>query len=125
MEHNVVGWFEIPVTDMDRAKKFYDTVFDINITIHNLDGVVMGWFPMVPNKSGATGSLMQNENYVPSATDGPVLYFSCIDVATELQRVRTAGGSILQNKKQIGDGHGFMALFLDSEGNRIALHSQK
>ncbi|QCX00322.1 VOC family protein [Aggregatimonas sangjinii] len=124
MEHNMVGWFEIPVTDMDRAKKFYETVFDINITIHELEGLKMGWFPIVPNTSGATGSLVQHESYVPS-TDGAVLYFSCIDVALELGRVTDAGGSILQDKKKIGEGHGFMALILDCEGNRIALHSQK
>jgi len=125
MEYNVVGWFEIPVTNMDRAKKFYDTVFDINITVHDLDGLKMGWFPMAPNKSGATGSLVQHENYVPSATAGSVLYFTSVDVANELAKVVAAGGNILQDKKQIGAGHGLMALFIDSEGNRIALHSQK
>ena len=125
MEHNMVGWFEIPVTDMDRAKKFYEAVFNITITIHDLDGLIMGWFPMASDKAGITGSLVQHESYVPSATDGPVLYFTSVDVAIELGRVTEAGGSILQDKKQIGDGHGFMALFLDCEGNRIALHSLK
>ncbi len=125
MEHNMVGWFEIPVTDMDRAKKFYDSVFNINIAIHELDELKMGWFPMAPDKKGITGSLVQNESYVPSATDGAVLYFSCSDVATELGRVVAGGGEILQDKKEIGGGHGFMALLKDTEGNRIALHSQK
>ncbi|MDC0008231.1 VOC family protein [bacterium] len=124
MEHNMVGWFEIPVRNMDRAKKFYDTVFNIEITIHNLDGLKMGWFPMVPDKSGITGSLVENDGYVPSATDGAVLYFTCTDVATELARVVAAGGEILQGKKPIGEGHGFMALLKDTEGNRIALHSE-
>lgn len=119
----MVGWFEIPVTDMDRAKKFYDTVFDIEIGIHDLDGLKMGWFPMAPDKKGITGSLVQNESYVPSATSGVVLYFSSSDVANELARVEPAGGSIVQDKKQIGAGHGFMAVFIDSEGNRVALHS--
>ena len=121
----MVGWFEIPVTDMDRAKKFYDAVFDISIAIHDLDGLKMGWFPMAPDKKGITGSLVQHESYIPSATDGAVLYFSCADVANELGKITVAGGRILQDKKPIGDGHGFMALILDSEGNRIALHSQK
>jgi len=124
MDNNMVGWFEIPVRDMNRAKKFYDTVFNIEITLHDFGELLMGWFPMAPDKKGITGSLVQNKNYIPSATDGCVLYFSCIDVATELGRVEAAGGSILQNKKPIGEGHGFMATFLDSEGNRIALHSQ-
>lgn len=121
----MVGWFEIPVTDMDRAKKFYDTVFDIEISIHNLDGLKMGWFPVAPDKKGITGSLVEHESYVPSATDGAVLYFTSANVANELDRVIAAGGKILQNKKPIGEGHGFMAVFLDCEGNRIALHSQQ
>ncbi len=123
MEHNLVGWFEIPVTDMDRAKKFYDTVFQIEIGIHDLDGVIMGWFPNAPNKSGATGSLVKHESYVPSETHGTVIYFSCKDLSNELSRVEDVGGRILQSKTEIGGGHGFMALFVDSEGNRIALHS--
>jgi len=77
----MVGWFEIPVTNMNRAKKFYDTVFKIDIAIHNLGGLIMGWFPMAPDKKGITGSLVEHENYVPSATDGAVLYFTCADVA--------------------------------------------
>ncbi len=57
MEHNLVGWFEIPVEDMDRAKKFYDTVSDIEISIHELDSLLMGWFPFAEGKTGASGSL--------------------------------------------------------------------
>jgi len=125
MEHNMVGWFEIPVIDMNRAKKFYDTVFNINIGIHDAGGLKMGWFPMAPDKKGITGSLVQHEQYVPSETDGALLYFSCVNVSTELGRVTAAGGSILQDKKAIGNGHGFMAAIKDTEGNRIALHSQK
>lgn len=121
----MVGWFEIPVTNMERAKKFYDTVFNINIDIHQLEEFTMGWFPAAPEKTGAMGSLVQHSMYQPSETAGPLLYFSCKDLAHELSRVEKAGGSILQPKKEIGGGHGFMALFKDSEGNRIALHSQK
>lgn len=121
----MVGWFEVPVTDMQRAKKFYDKVFDISISIHDLGGLKMGWFPMAPDKKGASGSLVQHEMYVPSDKAGALLYFSCADVANELGRVKDAGGSIVQSKKEIGGGHGFMALIKDSEGNRIALHSQR
>jgi len=120
----MVGWFEIPVTNMERAKKFYESVFEITISIHDLGGLKMGWFPMAPDKTGITGSLVENENYIPSATDGPVLYFTCTDVAIALERAVSAGGEILQDKKQISEGHGYMAVFIDSEGNRIALHSQ-
>ena len=121
----MVGWFEIPVSDMDRAKKFYDSVFDIEIGIHDLGGLIMGWFPMDAEKSGATGSLVQHEMYRPSLTDGTLIYFSCKDLANELSRVEAANGEIMKPKTEIGGGHGFMALVKDTEGNRIALHSQK
>ena len=125
MEENMVGWFEIPVTDMARAKQFYDTVFQIDISLHEFGGFSMGWFPFAEGKAGAAGSLVKHESYVPSDTHGPVIYFSCKNLATELARVPKAGGEILQQKTQIGEGHGFMALFKDTEGNRIALHSLK
>jgi predicted enzyme related to lactoylglutathione lyase len=124
MEYNPVGWFEIPVENISRAKNFYDTVFDISIAIHVLGGLQMGWFPIAQGKSGATGSLMQHRMYKPSLTHGPLIYFSCKDVSLELSRVEEAGGEILKQKTEIGAGHGFMALVKDTEGNRIALHSQ-
>ena len=124
MESNMVGWFEIPVVNMERAKKFYETVFNITISVHELDGLIMGWFPSAPGKSGAMGSLVKHDLYIPSDTKGPVLYFSCKDLSNELNRVGGAGGAILRSKKEIGEGHGFMALVKDTEGNRIALHSQ-
>lgn len=120
----MVGWFEIPVGDMKRAKQFYDTVFDISISLHDFGGLKMGWFPNDPEKKGATGSLIQHEMYRPSATDGALVYFSCKDLNAELSRVEEAGGTIMKQKTAIGEGHGFMALLTDTEGNRIALHSQ-
>ena len=126
MENNVVGWFEIPVTEMDRAKKFYETVFDIEISVHDMGELTMGWFPFAEGKSGATGSLVEHKDfYFPSENKGALISFSCTDVQMQLDRIPSAGGQILQPKKQIGDGHGYMALFIDSEGNRVALHSQK
>lgn len=120
----MVGWFEVPVTDMERAKKYYEIVFGIEISIHDMGGVIMGWFPNDTGKGGAQGSLVKHEQYIPSITHGTVVYFSCKDLANELGRVEAAGGEILQPKTEIGAGHGFMALMKDSEGNRIALHSQ-
>lgn len=125
MEHNMIGWFEIPVTKMERAKKFYEAVFNIAIEVHDLDGLQMGWFPFAADKSGASGSLVQHEMYTPSSKAGPLLYFSCKDVSIPLGNIEKAGGKIIQAKKEIGGGHGFMALFIDTEGNRLALHSQK
>jgi len=124
MDYNLVGWFEIPVVQMERAKMFYETVFDITITVHDLDGLIMGWFPHAHDKPGSSGSLVQHEMYKASPTDGPLIYFSSADVNTELSRVEDAGGTILKGKTEIGEGHGFMGLILDTESNRIALHSR-
>ena len=120
----MVGWFEIPVTDMDRAKDFYEAVFKVEISVHDLGGLIMGWFPFSEGQKGASGSLVKHEMYQPSDTHGPLIYFSCRDVNGELGDVEEAGGTILKPKTEIGGGHGFMALIKDTEGNRIALHSQ-
>lgn len=124
MKQNLVGWFEIPVRDMERASTFYETVFDISISIHDFGDTLMGWFPFDPQKSGATGSLIKNKSYTPSH-DGTLVYFTCEDLQNELNRVEKAGGQVLKGKTQISPEHGFMAVVEDTEGNRIALHSNK
>ncbi|MCK5401494.1 MAG: VOC family protein [Flavobacteriaceae bacterium] len=125
MNHNMVGWFEIPVTNIERAKTFYDTVFGIRIQIQDFGGTLMGWFPFAEEKLGASGSLIQNDAYRPSETKGVLIYFSSEDVNNEISRVEDAGGKIVQPKTQISPDIGFMALFIDCEGNRIALHSRQ
>ncbi|MDG5492348.1 VOC family protein [Psychroserpens sp. SPM9] len=122
MKHNMVGWFEIPVHDMDRAKAFYETVFKVDIAIHNFGGILMGWFPFDEKKPGATGTLIKQESYIPSQ-EGTLVYFVCDDVANEIGRVEAAGGTIYQSKTEISPEHGHMAVFIDTEGNRVALHS--
>jgi predicted enzyme related to lactoylglutathione lyase len=125
MEANMVGWFEIPVTDMDRAKQFYEAVFEVKIQVQDFNGLVMGWFPFAENKMGASGSLVKHPDfYHPSNTEGPLLYFSCMDVSVPLNKVAQAGGKVLQDKKLISKEIGYMGLFLDTEGNRLALHSR-
>jgi len=124
MKSNPVGWFEIPVTDMDRAKAFYEKAFEIQIQVVDLGGTLMGWFPNVVEVIGATGSLIKQESYIPSH-EGTLVYFSSADVQIELNRIETAGGKILQGKTQISPEHGYMAVFEDSEGNRVALHSRQ
>ena len=125
MEHNVISWVEIPVVDMERAKQFYESIFGIEIEVQQFNELLMGWFPYADGKPGASGSLVQHSGaYVPSDTMGPVVYFSCDDVQHVLDRVEGAGGHIMQPKTQINEAIGFMGIFLDSEGNRIALHSR-
>ncbi len=124
MKNNMVAWFEIPVTDMDRAKVFYESVFKTEINLQDIEGVMMGFFPANPEAPGAMGSLMKYESYIPSH-EGTLIYFSSEDVQIELNRIRSAGGNILMDKTQISPDIGYMGMFQDTEGNRIALYSQK
>ena len=119
----MVAWFEIPVLEMERAKKFYETILNVKISINEFGGFKMGWFPNSNKTNEASGSLVQHKSYIPSLTDGPLIYFACENVADILNNVEKAGGQILQQKTEIGEGHGFMGLLKDTEGNRIALHS--
>ncbi len=119
---NMVAWFEIPVSDMDRAKAFYETVFQVEVKLVDFGGLQMGWFPDRGEAHGATGTLIKQESYIPSQ-EGTLVYFHSEDVQNELNRIEAAGGSIYQPKTQISSEHGFMGVFIDTEGNRIALHS--
>jgi predicted enzyme related to lactoylglutathione lyase len=127
MNKNVVGWFEIPVTDMDRAVKFYETVFDIKLSRHNLGPLDMAWFPSVEDGIGTPGSLVFNRQAYKPSLDGVLIYFTAFsgDVSIELSRVENAGGKVLRPKTLISEDVGYMALCSDSEGNRFALHCRK
>jgi predicted enzyme related to lactoylglutathione lyase len=125
MKHNTFAWIEIPVSNMERAVAFYEKVF--KVALHQVDfgGVVMAWFPgQGEHVPGATGTLIQQETYVPSK-EGTLVYFYSEDVQNELDRVEVAGGKMVQPKTQISPEHGYMGVFIDCEGNRIALHSSK
>lgn len=123
---NPVSWFEIPVTDMDRAISFYNQVFDYALSKAEMGPLTMAWFPFDSKLSGCSGSLVFNPAfYIPTNDRGVVIYFACEDVSVTLEKVKVAKGSVLQEKKQISPEHGYMGLFLDSEGNRIALYSEK
>lgn len=123
MKYNMVGWFEIPVNDMDRAKAFYESVFRVEIKVVDFGGLLMGWFPDRGDVQGAQGTLIKQESYIPSQ-EGTLVYFISDDVQNELDRIEAAGGKIYQPKTQISPEHGYMGVFIDSEGNRIALHSR-
>lgn len=120
----MVGWFEIPVSNMDRAKTFYEAVFNVEINVVDFDGMLMGWFPDRGEAHGANGTLIKQETYVPSQ-EGTLIYFMSENVQIELDKIEDAGGKIYQPKTQISPEHGYMAAFIDTEGNRIALHSLK
>lgn len=123
MSNNPVCWFEIPVTDMDRAKSFYEAIFNISISVQDFQGTLMGWFPFDAEKPGISGSLIKNEAYRPSETHGALIYFESDDIEAVLSKAKANGGRIWQEKQEISPEHGHMGVFIDSEGNRIALYT--
>ena len=127
MKNNILGWFEIPVKDMDRAIKFYETVFGIKMQRHKMDNLDMAWFPWKEGVPGAPGSLVYNEEfYIPSEKNGVLIYLTTPsgNLDQDLEKVEKAAGQVIIPRKQISEEYGYMAVILDSEGNRIALHSR-
>ena len=119
---NAVNWFEIPVTNMDRASNFYNNVLQTEVQINQMGPMTMGWFPWKEGAPGSAGSLVMGEGCVPSKT-GSQVYFSCgEDLQPTLDRVAEYGGSVMMPKTSIGE-FGFIARFEDTEGNVVALHS--
>lgn len=121
MDKNVVNWFEIPVKDMARAKKFYSSVFGKELTDFPMPGMEMAVFPWAQGGEFAAGSLVKAQGYKPSQT-GTTVYFYCEDLSNELGRVEDSGGKVMMPKTPIGE-NGFIAHIMDTEGNRIGLHS--
>jgi predicted enzyme related to lactoylglutathione lyase len=120
---NPVGWFEIYVDNMERAKAFYETV--LGVKLEKLPGpdIEMWNFPMETEAAGAPGSLVHMEGF-PAGGNSVLIYFSCEDCAKEESRVVSAGGRIQKEKFSIGD-YGFISLVFDTEGNMFGLHSLK
>ena len=122
---SVVSWFEIPAIDIDRAQKFYEAIFDITMNPMNSPNLQMRMFPIEDPMSGIGGAICTaGDFYKPSATNGPLVYLNGNpDVQLVLDKIEAAGGKIVVPKTQISPEHGHMAVFLDTEGNRVALHS--
>ena len=123
MASNPVGWFEIYVQDMNRAKAFYESVFKTQLQKLEGPGLDMWAFPMQPEANGAAGALIRMEGF-PSGGNSTIVYFICADCSVEAKRASTQGGKIFKDKFSIGQ-HGFIALVTDTEGNMIGLHSMK
>ena len=120
MKPNPITWCEIYVQDMDRAKRFYESVFQVKMEKLESPGVVMWAFPMAMDTVGASGALVKIEG-VESGGSGTIPYFHCDEVAVESERVINAGGKVHKPKMSIGQ-YGFMALVVDTEGNMIGFH---
>lgn len=123
MANNPVGWFEIYVQDMARAKAFYTAVLGLKLEDLNSPGMEMWAFPMSMDSAGASGALVKMPGF-PSGGNSVLVYFTCVDCATEAGRVAKAGGRIEKEKFSIGE-YGFIALAIDTEGNMFGLHSMK
>ncbi|MDP4264442.1 MAG: VOC family protein [Bacteroidota bacterium] len=122
---NSLNWFEIPVTDMQRAKHFYQVIFSLHMNEMEMPGIKMAMFPYEPMSGKASGALAQSDSHKPGM-DGPIVYLNANpDMSTVLEKVEMVGGKILMPKTLISPEIGFMAFIADTEGNRVALHSQK
>lgn len=120
---NPVGWFEIYVQDMERAKTFYQNTLQTTLEPLESPDLEMWAFPMDFEKTGCAGTLAKMAGKSPGA-GGIIIYFKCDDCAVEAARVTENGGRIHKEKMSIGP-HGFIALVYDTEGNMIGLHSMK
>lgn len=123
--NNAISWFEIPTMDINRAQQFYETVFSITMITMDMPNIKMRMFPLDDPMKGIGGSLVDSGGYhKPSATEGPLIYLNGNpDVQVLLNKVEAAGGKIVLSKTQISPEYGDMGVFLDTEGNRVALHN--
>lgn len=120
---SAVSWFEIATTDIARAQEFYETIFAFRMRPMDLGDLKMALFP----EAAGGGALCQHPGfYTPSGHDGALLYLRADpDLDVVMARVEKAGGKVVVPKRQISPEYGYMGVFLDSEGNRVALHSMK
>jgi uncharacterized protein len=120
---NPVGWFEIYVQDMDRAKTFYEKTLEVTFEKLESPGMELWAFPFNMDAPGAAGALVKMEGK-DSGCGGTIIYFSCADCAVEAGRASRHGGKVVKEKFSIGQ-YGFIAFVEDTESNMIGLHSIK
>ena len=120
---NAINWFEIPAKNLERAKKFYEEVFEVNFEIMTMEemGISMAFFP-ADWENGTGGAIAFGPGYEPSEKGALVYLNGGEDLTNSLSKVENAGGKVIVPKTSLGE-HGFMAQFIDSEGNRVAFHS--
>jgi predicted enzyme related to lactoylglutathione lyase len=122
---NALNWFEIPAKDITRAKKFYESVFNVKMEdMPEMMGMKMTSFPTEMGNGKVSGALVQSQMHNPS-TDGAVVYLNANPaIQTVIERVEKSGGKVVMPKTQISPEVGYMAFFVDSEGNKVGLHAQ-
>lgn len=120
---NPVGWFDIHVSNFDRAKKFYETVFSLKLVDLPIEWGKQALFPFSPESQNISGALVEKKDMKPS-TNNTVVYFETENCVVEEKRIEQAGGKVVQPKMNIGE-FGYVSIFIDSEGNTVGLHSRK
>jgi predicted enzyme related to lactoylglutathione lyase len=123
MNSNPVGWFEIYVEDMQRAKAFYESVLGGPLAKLESPDIEIWAFPMRPDGYGAPGALVRMPGF-PSGHNSVLVYFRCEDCAVEAAKAASSGGAIVKPKFSIGQ-YGYIAHVTDTEGNMIGLHSMR
>ena len=119
---NTAVWFEIPATKFDRAVNFYRDILDVDIVECEMDGLKLGMFPH-DGKMSVSGAVIYGMDFKPSK-EGSIVYLNGGDnLATALSKVEGAGGKVIIPKTHLGDEIGYIAHFLDTEGNRVGIHS--
>lgn len=121
---NIAVWFELPATDFERAVTFYQGILDVEIDSIEMAGLKQGLFPH-DDTSLVSGSIVCGMDYKPS-TEGSVVYLNGgDDLAVALSKVESTGGKVLMPKTHLGEEIGYIAHFMDSEGNRVGIHSMR
>ncbi len=122
MRHTI-NWFEIPVINFDRAKKFYTAVLGVHMEKQEIMGYEMGF--LSTEQDSVSGAIVKGEGYIPSDRGTLVYLNGGNDLNVYLSRVEKAGGKVVVPKTRINDNIGYFALFMDTEGNKVAFHSRK
>ena len=122
---NALNWFEIPVDEIERSQDFYEGIFDMEMApLQEMQGMKMVGFPIDMASGKIGGALVESDFHVPS-DEGAIIYLNANpDIQTIIDRVEDLGGEVVMPRTQISPEIGYMAFFIDSEGNRIGLHAQ-
>ncbi|WP_214070023.1 VOC family protein [Mucilaginibacter sp. dw_454] len=122
---NALNWFEIPVEEIERAQDFYEGIFDMDMApLQEMPGMIMVGFPIDMASGKVSGALVESDNHIPSE-EGAIIYLNANpDMQVILDRVEELGGEILMPRTEISPEIGYMAFIIDSEGNKVGLHSQ-
>lgn len=125
MTRNAAAWFEIPTVSLERACAFYEQAFDVKLNVMQVgEKLRLALFPVEPFQ-GVGGALAHHPDFYTPSQAGTLVYLNADpDLAVVLERIARAGGQVIVPKTQISPDHGFMAVFVDCEGNRVALHSR-